>query len=75
MSDYCNIYLKTDVFLIADVFQKFRKVFDTVYGIDPCHHYSSPNISWDAMWKTTGVNIGLLTDVDQLLFCERVIRE
>ena len=72
--DYLMLYLKTDVFLLADVFEKCRRLFDQVYGLDPCHYYSAPNILWDAMLKTTKVKLDLLSDIEMLLFCERAIR-
>lgn len=46
----------------------------TIYKLDPCHYYTSPGLSWDAMLKYTGVELDLLTDVDMLLFFERGIR-
>ena len=51
--DYLMLYLKTDVIFVADVFEKCRRLFDQVYGLDPCHYYNAPNISWDAMLKKT----------------------
>ncbi|XP_075252035.1 uncharacterized protein LOC142344333 [Convolutriloba macropyga] len=72
--DNLMLYLKTDVTLLADVFEKCLRLFDQVYGLDPCHYYSAPNISWDAMLKTTKVKLDLLSDIDMLLFCERAIR-
>ena len=44
------------------------------YGLDPCHYYSAPNISWDAMLKTTKVKLDLLSDIDMLLFYEKALR-
>ena len=55
MADYHDLYLKTDVLLIADVFEKFIGLCLQYYGLDPCHYSSSPGISWDAMLKMTGV--------------------
>ena len=72
--DYLMLYLKTDVIHLADVFEKCWRLFDQVYGLDPCHYYSAPNISWDAMLKTTKVKLDLLSDIEMLLFCERAIR-
>ena len=72
--DYLMLYLKTDVILLVDVIEKCRRLFDQVYGLDPCHYYSAPNFSWDAMLKTTEVKLDLLSDIDMLLFCERAIR-
>ena len=69
-----HLYLKSDVFLLADVFEKFRNLFLEVYGLDPCHYYSAPNISWDAMLKKTQIKLELLSDIDMLLFCEKGIR-
>ena len=39
--DYHDLYLKTDVLLLADVFQKFIKTCLDYYGLDPCHYFSS----------------------------------
>lgn len=44
------------------------------YGIDPCHFYTSPGLSWQAMLKMTGVTLELMTDIDQILFIEKGIR-
>ena len=27
------------------------------YNLDPCHYFSSPGLSWDAMAKMTGVEL------------------
>ena len=72
--DYHDAYLKIDVFVLADVFEKFRDVCMKVYQLDPAHFYSAPNLSWDAMLITTKVKIELLDDIDKLLFCEKAIR-
>ena len=71
---YHDIYLWTDVFLLGDIFQKFREVCMQVYKLDPAHFYSAPSLSWDAMLITTGVKLELLQDIDQLLFFDKGIR-
>ena len=63
--------LRTDVLLLADVFETFRKMCLRQYGLDPAHYYTSPGLSWDALLKKTGVDLELLTDYDQHLFIER----
>lgn len=57
--DYLTLYLKTDVLLLADVFEAFRKMCldQANYGLDPCHYYTAPGFSWDSMLKMTGVSI------------------
>ena len=49
MGDYHDFYLKTDVLLLADVFEKFISICLDYYGLDPCHYFSSPGLSWNAM--------------------------
>ncbi|XP_064646145.1 uncharacterized protein LOC135499330 [Lineus longissimus] len=72
--DYHNLYLKTDVLLLADILENFRQTCMTIYNIDPVWTYSASGLSWQAMLKKTDVNIELLTDADMHLFFESGIR-
>ena len=72
--DYHNLYLKTDVLLLADVIEKFRKTCLKHYQLDPAHYYTSPGLAWDACLKTTGQKLELLDDYDMLMMIERGIR-
>jgi len=74
MGDYHDLYVATDVVLLGDVFENFRKVCQGKYGLDPAHYYSVPGLSWDALLKKTGVELELLTDLDMHLFIERRMR-
>ena len=56
LGDYHDLYLKTDVRLLADVFEKFITTWLEYYGLDPCHYFSSPGLSWDAILKMMGYN-------------------
>ena len=74
MGDYHNHYLKKDVLLLADVFEKFIGTCLKYYGLDPCHYFSSPGLSWDAMLKMTGVKLEKISDIDKYLFIEKGLR-
>ncbi|XP_036150881.1 uncharacterized protein LOC118648637 [Monomorium pharaonis] len=74
LGEYSDLYLKTDVLLLADVFEKFRENSIESYGLDPAHYYTLPGYTWDAMLKYTGVRFELLTDIDMVLFVERGVR-
>jgi hypothetical protein len=74
LSDYHDLYLKTDVLLLADVFKNFRKTCQVHYGFDPAHYYTSTGLSWDALLKKPGVELELLTDYDMFLFIEKGLR-
>ena len=74
MGDYHNHYLKKDVLLLADVFEKFIDTCLKFYGLDPCHYFSSPGLSWDAMLKMTGIKLEKTSDIDKYLFTEKRLR-
>ena len=40
LGDYHNLYLLSDVLLLADVFENFRAVCLQAYNLDPCRFYS-----------------------------------
>ena len=65
MGDYHDLYLKTDVLLLADVFKKLISTCLEYYRLDPCHYFSSPKLSWGAMLKMTR------KDIDMYLFIEK----
>lgn len=71
MREYSELYLKTDVLLLADVFENFRSSCLEIYGLDAAHYYTAPSFSWDSMLKITRIRIELITDVDMLLFVEK----
>ena len=74
MRDYHDLYLKTDVLLLADVFEGFRNICLKHYKLDPAWYYTSPGIAWDACLKMTQVELELLHDQDMLLMIEMGIR-
>ena len=74
MGDYQNNYLKKDVLLLADVFEKFIDTCLKFYRLDLCHCFSSPGLSWDAMLKMAGMRLEKIFDIDMYLFTEKGLR-
>ena len=74
MKDYHDVYLKMDVLLLADIFENFRKLGITNFGLDPAHYITLPSYAWDACLKKTEVELELFTDPDMYLFIENNIR-
>ena len=74
LGDYHDFYLKSDVLLLADVFQNFRDICLNYYQLDPAHFYTSPGLSWQACLKMTQVELELITDPDMYIFIEEGLR-
>ncbi|KAJ8915413.1 hypothetical protein NQ315_008302 [Exocentrus adspersus] len=74
LGEYSDLYLKTDVILLADVFENFRQKCLNIYQLDPGHYYTLPGYTWDCALKYTKVELDYLKDVDMLLFMDRGIR-
>ena len=71
LEEYHDLYLKTGVILLADVFENFRKMYSEVYELDPVKFISAPGLAWQAALKKTGVELDLLTDIGMLLMVEK----
>ena len=74
IDDYHDHYFKKDVLLLADVFEKFISTCLKSYELDPCHYFSSPGLSWDAILKMTGVKVEKIFDIDMYLFIENGLK-
>ncbi|DAC81320.1 PolB [Mayetiola barley midge adintovirus] len=74
IGEYSDWYLRTDILLLADVFENFRETCHTIYKLDPAHYFTAPGFTFDAMLKYTKVRIQLQTNIDKLMMIERGIR-
>ena len=69
-----QIYLKSDVLLIACVFEKFIKVSVKEFGINPLYCVSLPGFTWPCALNCIGINLQTLHDKDMILLIENNIR-
>ena len=74
LGEYHDLYLKSNVLLLPDVFQNFRKMCLKIYHLDPAKFLSAPRLAWQATLKETEVKLELLTDIDMVLMVEKEIR-
>ena len=72
--DYHDLYLTTDVILLANMYEAFRDTCLKHYKLDPAHFYTTPGLAWKACLKRTGIKLELLTNPDMLLMFEQGIR-
>ena len=66
--------MKKDVLLLSDVFEKFISTSLKHYNLDPCHYFSAPGVSRDAMLKMTKVELEKISDPDKYIFIEKGMR-
>ena len=74
LGEYHDLYLKTDVLLLTDVFENFRNQCLIDYELDPAHYYTLPNFAWDAMLLKTGIQLDLIYNEDLYKMVERGLR-
>ena len=72
--EYTDLYVKTDVLLLVDIFNRYRRECMSSYGLDSIHYFTCPGLTFDAGLKYCNVKLELLTNPDQYIFCERAIR-
>ena len=70
--DYHDHHLKKDVLLLADVFEKFIDSCLKFYKLDPCHYFSSPGLSWNAMLKM--IKLEKNSNTDMYFFIEKRLK-
>lgn len=72
MGEYHDLYLKSDVLQLADVFEYFRDECLSNYGLDPAHFFTCPGLAWSAALKVSKCKLQLITEdiSDAYLFME-----
>jgi len=72
--DYHDLYLMTDVLLLADVMETYRHVTMTHFNLDVVHYYTTPGFSWSASLLYTRQRLELLESLDDHLMWEGGMR-
>ena len=71
LGQFSDLYVKIDVLLLSDVYEKCISLCLENYGLDPSHYFNSPGLSWDAMLKMTGVKLEKINNINVHLFLEK----
>ena len=65
MRSYHCLYLRTDVLLLPDVFEKSIEICLEYYRLDPSNYkIITLGLSWDAILKMTKIELELISDID-----------
>ena len=74
MGEYYDNYLKRDILLTADVFETFISTCLKYYGLDFCHYFRNPGLSWEAVLNMNKTELELISDIDTYSFIEEAKR-
>jgi len=74
LKDYHDHCLLTDVLLLDDVFENFRKTVLKTQGLEPLHFITLPSLAWAMALKHTDAELDLITDPDAYLMLETNLR-
>ena len=70
LREYMQLYLTTDVCLLADVFEYFRATCHEAYELDPAYIVSALQLAWNAMFKKTKLEMKLLSDPEMYIMIQ-----
>ena len=73
-NELTELYLKSDVLLLACVFEKFIKVSINEFSSNPLYCVSLPGYTWQCGLKYTEIKLQTLQDKDMVLLLENNIR-
>ena len=70
LGKYHDLYIITDILLLAYVFTVFRRMCLSYHRIYPVHCYTTPGLSWQAALRMNDVTLELLDNVEIHQFIE-----
>ena len=73
LREYLGCYLKSDITLLTDVFNNFRKIIFDNLGLDCVKYISAPSLSKDAGLKYSNCKIENIRDVSIFQFVKKSI--
>ena len=73
LDEYLTCYLKSDITLLADIFNNFRKTIFDEFLLDVCKYISSPSLSKDIALTQLKVKIENIKDVTVFQFVKNSI--
>jgi hypothetical protein len=74
MIDYMEFYCELDVYLLCEVFNKFRRNAIEDFKLDPARFVSLPSFAYQAMLKLTDAKIAACCDVDMYNMIKKGVR-
>ena len=73
LREYLECYLKSDITLLADIFNNFRKIIFDNLGLDPVKYISAPSLTKDCALKYSKTKIENIQDVSIFQFVKKSV--
>ena len=73
LREYLECYLKSDITLLADIFNNFRKIIFDNLGLDPAKYISAPSLTKDCALKYSKAKIENIKDVSIFQFVKKSV--
>ena len=74
LGEYHDLYVQSNILLLADVFENFWNMCRKIYKLDPAKFLSTHGLAWQTASKKTKLKLDLLTDIGMLLMVQKGIR-
>ena len=74
LGDYHDLYVQSDVLLLADVFKNFRNQCLKTYDLDPAKFLTLTSLAWQACLKVTNIQLNLITNSEMLFMIENGVK-
>jgi len=74
LQEYMEVYLRSDITLLADVFENYRKFFREKFQLDAARYLSLPGLSYDCMMKHTKCKLDYIYDQETYDFLRKGLR-
>ena len=74
LKEYLELFLLSDVCLLADVFELYREICISAYKLDPSYFLSAPHLAWNALLRFIKRPIELMHDLEMYRMIQPAIR-
>lgn len=74
LNDYMLVYLQTDVLLLSNVFEAYRRLSLEKWKMDPVKFFSASHFTFQCMLRYTGVEIEIMQDMEMVNMIKQSIR-
>ena len=74
LEDYTRLYVRGDCYQLAEAVLDLRRHVKKEFGLDMTHYVSLPQLTKDALLKTSGVQIDYMRDLDMINMVRKNIR-